>query len=84
MGIFDSSDQNFYSREEGERDYSSDAARVANEGSQARSRIDQIEKKVNDPRLKDARKKLEVANTLGSEETDSEKVQEASPGGLSG
>ena len=82
MGIFDSSDQNFYSREEGERDYSSDAARVANEGSQARSRIDQIEKKVNDPRLKDARKKLEVANTLGSEETDSEKVQEASEGVL--
>ena len=76
-GIVDSSDQNFYSREEGERDYSSDAARVVNEGSQARNRIDQIEKKVDDPRLKDARRKLEVANTLDSEESDSEKVQEA-------
>ena len=77
MGIFDSSVHNFYSREEGQRDYSSDAARVANEASQARSRIDQIQKKVDDPRLSDARKKLEVANSLDPGEPDSIKVQEA-------
>ena len=79
-GIFESSDQDFYSREEGE-DSSLDAARIANEANQARSRIDQIEKKVNDPRLKDARRKLEAANRLDPEESDSEKIQEAAQGG---
>ena len=79
-GIFESSDQDFYSRKEGE-DSSLDAARIANEANQARSRIDQIEKKVDDPRLKDARKKLEAANTLDPEESDSEKIQEAAQGG---
>lgn len=79
-GIFESSHQDFYSRKEGE-DSSLDAARIANEANQARSRIDQIEKKVDDPRLKDARRKLEAANTLDPEESDSEKIQEASQGG---
>lgn len=78
-GIFDSSDQDFYSREEGE-DSSLDATRIANEANQARSRIDQIEKKVDDPRLKDAKRKLEAANRLDPEESDSEKIQEAAQG----
>ena len=79
-GIFESSDQDFYSRKEAE-DSSLDAARIANEANQARSRIDQIEKKVDDPRLKDARRKLEAANTLDPEESDSEKILEAAQGG---
>lgn len=83
-GIFDSSEHNFYSRKEGELDFSSGAAaaRIADEGIQVRKRIDKIEKNVDDPRLVDARKKLGAANALDSEESDPEKVQTAHEGVL--
>lgn len=79
-GIFDTSGHNFYSRGEGEIDLSKDAPRVADEGGQVRNRIDQIKKKVDDPRLVEAQKKLEVANSLDPTSSDSEKVNEAHEG----
>ena len=71
--------ENFYSREEGEPDYSSDASQIANEAIQVRNRVDEIANKIDDdPRLVDARRKLELPSSLNSEEPDDEKVQEAS------
>ena len=70
--------ENFFSRKEGEPDYSSDASLIANEATQVRNRVDEIENKIDDPRLEDARRKLELPSSLNSEESDTEKVQEAS------
>ena len=70
--------ENFYSREEGEPDYSSDASQIANEAIQVRNRVDEIANKIDDdPRLEDARRKLELPSSL-DERSDTEKVQEAS------
>ena len=70
--------ENFYSRKEGERDYSADASQIANEATQVRNRVDEIANQIDDPRLEDARRKLELPSSLNSEESDTEKVQEAS------
>ena len=74
-GIYE---KNFYSRGEGERDYSADASQIANEATQVRNRVDEIANRIDDPRLEDARRKLELPSSLDSEESDTEKVQEAS------
>ena len=70
--------ENFYSRKEGERDYSADASQIANEATQVRNRVDEIANKIDDTRLEDARRKLELPSSLDPEESDTEKVQEAS------
>ncbi len=76
-GIFDSSGKNFYSRQEGQLDYASDAARVANEAEQTLGRLEHINEVVADSRLADAREKLKPAVTLDYEESDPEEVQAA-------
>lgn len=70
--------ENFYSRKKAERDYSADASQIANEATQVRNRVDEIANNIDDPRLEDARRKLELPSSLNSEESDTEKVQEAS------
>lgn len=79
-GIFDSMGKNFYSRQEGQIDYSSEAARVADEGREMHARIDHINDVVDDPKLAEAREKLDAATLLHPDESDPEKVQEASEG----
>ena len=74
-GIYE---KDFYSSEEGKPDHSSDASQIANEAIQVRNRVDEIVKKIDDPRLEDARRKLELPISLDPEESDTEKVQEAS------
>ena len=71
------SDRNFYSREEGQLDYTSASAQIAEEGEQTLNRIDEINEVVADPKLDQARQKLVSAASLDPEETDTEKVQEA-------
>jgi molecular chaperone DnaK len=71
------SGKNFYSRQEGQLDYSSAAAIVVEEGERTLERIDQINEAISDPKLEQARQKLESAVSLNPDEADTEKSQEA-------
>ena len=71
------SDRNFYSREEGQLDYTSASAQIAEDGEQTLNRIDEINEVVDEPKLDQARQKLVSAASLAPEEADTEKVQEA-------
>lgn len=69
--------KNFYSRQEGQLDYTSASVFVAEEGERTLNRIDEINKVVDNPKLEQARKKLESAVSLDPEEAETENVQEA-------
>lgn len=71
------SGKNFYSRQEGQIDYSSATAMVIEEGERTRHRIDEISEKVDDPKLEQARQKLESATSLDPDEVEIEKSQDA-------
>lgn len=75
-GTFNSG-KNFYSRQEGQFDYSSSAAMVVEEGERTLHRIDEISKKVNDPKLEQARQKLEGALSLDPDNAEIEQAQDA-------
>jgi molecular chaperone DnaK len=75
-GLFHSG-KNFYSRQEGQFDYTSAAALVTDEGEKTLSRIDEISDVIDDPRLEQARKKVNSAVSLDSEESDIDRTQEA-------
>lgn len=71
------SGRNFYSRQEGQLDYTSASVLAVEEGEWTLMRIDKINDVVNNPKLAKARQKLESAISLNPEETDTEKAQEA-------
>ncbi|TKB26488.1 Hsp70 family protein [Desulfopila sp. IMCC35006] len=71
------SGKNFYSRQEGQLDYTSASVLVAEEGERTLNRIDEINEVVDNPKLEQARKKLESAISLDPEEAETEKAQEA-------
>lgn len=71
------SGKNFYSRQEGQLDYTSASVLVAEEGERTLNRIDEINEVVDNPKLDQARKKLESAVSLDPEEAETEKAQEA-------
>lgn len=71
------SGKNFYSRQEGQIDYTADAVIVIEEGERTLSRIDEINEVVDNPKLEQARQKLESAVSLDPEEPETEKSQEA-------
>jgi molecular chaperone DnaK len=75
-GIFHSG-KNFYSRQEGQLDYTAAAALVVEEGERTLNRIDEINEVVDNPKLEQARQKLESAVSLDPEEAETEKSQEA-------
>ena len=75
-GTFDSG-KNFYSRQEGQIDYTSATTMVIEEGERTRHRIDEISEKVDDPKLEQARQKLESAISLDPDENETEKSQDA-------
>lgn len=75
-GVF-SSGKNFYSRQEGQIDYTSAATMVREEGEQTLNRIAEISRVVSDPRLDEARDKLDSASSLDPDEAETEKSQEA-------
>lgn len=71
------SGKNFYSRQEGELDYTVASVLVIEEGEQTLNRIDEINKVVENPKLEQARQKLESAVSLDPDEPETEKAQEA-------
>ena len=71
------SGKNFYSRQEGQLDYSSDATRIIEEGEKTMNRINEISEVVDNPKLEQARQKLEVAVLLDPENAGIEETQEA-------
>ena len=74
------SDQNYYSRREGQLDYSVDGERVRERGQDTQQRLDEISERVDDPKIEEARRKLERAAVLDPDATDTETVQEAMDG----
>ena len=74
------SGHNFYSREEGQLDFSAAGERVKENGEEALRRLDEFSEKIDDPKLEKARTKLEPAEALDPDEPESERVQEAMAG----
>ena len=70
-------DKNFYSRQEGQVDYSSAASSVVSGGRKTLSRIYEIKMIIDDPRLADARRKAESAVSIDPSKADVESVQAA-------
>jgi molecular chaperone DnaK len=71
------SNKNFYSRQEGQVDYSSSASSVISNGRKTLSRIHEIKLTVDDPRLVDARKKVEAVVAINPTNADVESIQVA-------
>ena len=71
------SGRNFYSRREGQLDFSADSDLVKEEGEKTLHRLDEISDQIDDPKLEHAREKLDTALNLDQGETDVEKTQEA-------
>ena len=81
-GTFDSG-RNFYSRQEGQLDFSKESARISEEGERTLQRLDEIDSVVDDPRLEQARRKLAASSQLSdADEPDTECAQEAMEGVL--
>ena len=74
------SGRNFYSRQEGQIDFSRESARVTEEGERTLQRIEEIDDVVDDPKLEPARKKLAASSQLDPDEPDTERTQEAMEG----
>jgi molecular chaperone DnaK len=71
------SGKNFYSRQEGQVNYKEAATMVAEEGEKTLNRIHIINEVVDNPKLDQARQKLESAVSLDPDEAETEKSQEA-------
>lgn len=63
IGANFNSGRNFYSRQDGQIDYSNAAKLIEDDAENVESRIDTIAKKINDPQLDRAREKLQSAKT---------------------
>ena len=75
-GIF----EEVYSPDEGKSDYTAKAKEVIEEGMTVRRSIEEIEEILEEPKLDQAKLKLEAADSLDSDESDPEKVKEAEQG----
>lgn len=71
------SGKNFYSRQEGQLDYTKAAKMVIDEANSTLGRIDEINDVIDNSKLEHARQKLESAVSLDPDETETEKSQEA-------
>lgn len=71
------SGRNFYSRQEGQLDFTAVANMVVEEGQRTLNRIEEISEVVDNPKLDQARQKLESAVSLDPKETETEESQEA-------
>ncbi|WMP18949.1 Hsp70 family protein [Thiothrix lacustris] len=69
--------RNYYSRQEGQIDYSKASKFVAEQSAQALQRLDEMASKIDDPRLDQAREKLELAESMESGESDPETAKQA-------
>ncbi len=77
VGASFASDKSFYSRLEGQLDYTTAAALVVKEGEETLERIELISDTLSHPKLEQARNKAQFVHTLGSHESDAETTQEA-------
>lgn len=71
------SGHNFYSSQEGKLDYTNQAKNIQEQSEQTLQRLDEMASKVDDPRLEQAREKLESAGTIKSGEADPETAKQA-------
>ncbi len=69
--------RNFYSRQDGQIDYTQASRLVADQSEHALQRLEEMESKIDDPRLSQAREKLEQAESIKSGETDPETAKQA-------
>ena len=77
IGSIFHSDRNFYSPQEGHIDYTLASAKVTEDAERIINHIDAINEAVIDPKLEQAKQKLESAAALSPEETEPETVKEA-------
>jgi len=75
-GVFHSG-HNFYSRQDGQVDFTDAAARVAEDSESTMERLDEVSEVVDDPKLEQARQKLSSASELDPDDLDTERAQEA-------
>jgi molecular chaperone DnaK len=75
-GLFHSG-RNFYSRQAGQVDYSTYAKSVHEQATKALDKLDLINSKVSDPRLDQAKGKLQSSAQIDTNETDPEKTKNA-------
>lgn len=71
------SGRNFYSRQSAQRDYSNETKLIKEQSEQALGRLDEMESKISDPLLDQARKKLEDAGKITSGQPDPEDAKQA-------
>ena len=71
------SGRNFYSSQEGKLDYTSQAKNIQEQSEQTLQRLDEMASKVDDPRLEQAREKLESAGMIQTGEADPETAKQA-------
>jgi molecular chaperone DnaK len=66
------SGRNFYSRQEGQKDFTQASKLIVEQAEKAASRLDEMASHVEDPRLDEARDKLQLAESLASDQNDPE------------
>lgn len=71
------SGRNYYSSQEGKIDYTSQAKNIQEQSEHTLGRLEEMASKVDDPRLEQAREKLEQAGTIKASETDPETAKQA-------
>lgn len=71
------SGRNFYSRQDGQIDYSQASKLVEEQSEHAKQRLEEMESKIDDPRLEQAREKLEQAESVKSSDADPETAKQA-------
>ena len=71
------SGRNFYSRQEGQIDYTKASKRIDEESERVGNRLDEIASKVDDPRLDQARERLDRAASAKGSEGDPETAKQA-------
>ena len=71
------SGRNFYSRQDGQIDYTKASKLVEEQSEHALQRLDEMASKIDDPRLDQAREKLEQAKSIKSGESDPETAKQA-------
>lgn len=71
------SGRNYYSSQEGKIDYTNQAKNIQEQSEHALGRLEEMASKVDDPRLEQAREKLDQAGTIKAGETDPETAKQA-------
>ncbi len=71
------SGRNFYSSQEGKVDYTNQAKNIQEQSEHTLQRLDEMASKVDDPRLEQARERLEQAGTIKPGEADPETAKQA-------